>query len=252
MLTDLRFAAPPAAEGSQLRADGAAHAGGLHRRQHRHLQHRPVGAAASRCRCRRPSGSSSSTTAIRTRARRARRGGVPDYFDRLREMKVVRGAGDVSPEGPDLRRRGRRRAAAALRATPSFYRLAGVDARRRAGSSPRGRRGRQGRGRDPGHAIWQAASAAIPTSSAETCASTAVNTDRRRDAAGLQVPVERHRFVGARRVHAAGEVGRSRHSNNWNMIGRLKPGRDARRRRSSSSTRSTRATTSAFRSSGRF
>ncbi len=135
--------------------------------------------------------------------------GVPDYFDRLREMTVFDEQALYRREGMTAGVKDGAERVPAVRATPSFYRVTGAqpvagrmltddDATDRARDEGRAelrpvaagvcRRPRRHRARDP------------PEQSGLR--------DRRRDAAGLPVPVERHRRLAAGGVHAPADVRR--------------------------------------------
>ena len=71
--------------------------------------------------------------------------------------------------------------------------------------------------------------------------------DRRRDAAGLHVSLERDRSLDSGVVYRAGRSRTSRrHSNNWKMIGRLKPGATLAQAQQELDAHRSRATTRRF------
>jgi predicted permease len=151
--------------------------------------------------------------------------GVPDYFDRLREMTAFDEQGLYRRQGYTLSGEGAADRLQAVRATPSFYRIVGV--RPAHGRIFRDDEGEEGQERKVllGYEFWQQRYAGNP------------------DVVGrmLRLSGQPYEVVG---VMPAGfrflwrdidvwvpaafstreKSDESRHSNNWTMVGRLKPG----------------------------
>ena len=139
-------------------------------------------------------------------------------------MDGVRGAGAVPAAGDDARRReGRRAAAQSSRDAVVLPARARLPLQGRIFTETEGEEGQD-------KVVCCRTALAAPfggnagAPSGRRCSSTAAVHDRRRPAAGLHVPLERHRVCRSAVVHAREKSDERRHSNNWQMIGRLKPG----------------------------
>ena len=226
MFTDLRFGARLLLKDRSFALTALLDAGGVHRRQCGDLQRRPLGAAeaAAGAAIRRPG---PHVQLLSERGRAARVDGRARLLRPAARDDGLRRAGAVSPARASRWRGGRRRSAAG-RARHAVVLPDRRRARRCAAGSSARTKARKARTRVVmlSHAIVAAQrfggnpSSRRPDHAAERPAV----QDRRRDAAGLQVSLERHRSLGPGAFTAQEKSDESRHSNNWTMIGRLKPG----------------------------
>ena len=151
--------------------------------------------------------------------------GVPDYFDRLREMTVFDEQALYRRAGLTLGTEGGADRLSAVRATPSFYRIAGVQPIY--GRTFRDEEGEEGKEHVVmlSHGAWQTRFGSNPNIVGQT----------------LRLSGRPYEIVGVMPAGfrflwndidvwipaaftARDKSDESRHSNNWNMIARLKPG----------------------------
>ena len=151
--------------------------------------------------------------------------GVPDYYDRLREMTVFDEQALYRRTGLTYGSDGGADRLTAVRATPSFYRMTGV-------TPVHGRIFREEEGHEGkdtvvilSHAAWQARFGANPNAIGQSIRL----SGRPHEIVGVMPPDFKFLWSGIDLWVPAAFTAReksdeSRHSNNWNMIGRLKPG----------------------------
>lgn len=150
--------------------------------------------------------------------------GVPDYFDRLREMTVFDEQAIYRRSGLTLGSEGGADRLQGVRATPSFYRIVGVTPVK--GRIFRNEEGEEGKDRVVmlSHAAWQQRFGGNPDIVGQTIRLSGLPYEI------VGVMPSDFKFLWNEidiwvpaAFTAREKSDESRHSNNWNMIGRLKP-----------------------------